>query len=370
MRDWLRALHDELQTGNPVVRVVVASVRGSAPREPGACMLVAARGSPTCRGESKAEHGTIGGGHLEFVATRIARDLLEAPMSDSAGASLSDSAGASMSDSAGASRPRAARLDRFSLGASLGQCCGGIVELWFQRYDASDLPFLARALEARERGEASVMAGNRLLLHEEAVREGARDLVTCAAVLLPGATGPVLYESIRLRDTDLWLFGAGHVARALVHVLAPLPFAVTWIDSREGMLPGDLPFNVRALHSPQPAEEVCDMGAGDWALIMTHSHDEDFSLCEALLRHGRFGWAGVIGSAPKARRFRQRLQQRGFSAQEIARLTMPIGIGGIRSKEAAAIAVAVAAQLLQLRESRASREVADEGPVTMAARGS
>jgi xanthine dehydrogenase accessory factor len=339
MRDWLRTLHDELQgRSDPVVRVVVAAVRGSAPREPGACMLVSI----------KDEIGTIGGGHLEFVATRIARDLLDSPAAP-------------------------ARLDRFSLGASLGQCCGGIVELWFQRYDASGLPFLAQALHARESGGACVMASGaiaesgapRLLSHDEAVREGAGALDGAQdAVLLHHAAGPMLYERILPRDTDLWLFGAGHVAKALVHVLAHLPFAITWIDSREGMFPGDLPRNVRAMHSPQPAEELQDMGAGSWALVMTHSHDEDFSVCEALLRHGRFGWAGVIGSLPKTKRFRQRLRQRGFSAQQVSRLTMPIGIGGIRSKEAAAIAVAVAAQLLQAREMRAAR--ADEGPTTAA----
>jgi len=344
MRDWLRTLHDELQArGEPVVRIVVATVRGSAPREPGACMLVS----------SHRELGTIGGGHLEFVAARIARDLLESPAAP-------------------------ARLDRFSLGASLGQCCGGIVDLWFQRYEPSDLAFLGEALTARESGEASVVASTalaesgprqRLLGYDAAVREGASALDGAQdAVLLHHAAGPMLYERIVPRDTRLWLFGAGHVASALVHVLAPLPFAITWIDSREDMLPGHLPANVRAVHSPQPAEELRDMDAGAWALVMTHSHDEDFSLCEALLRHGRFGWAGVIGSLSKTKRFRQRLLRRGFSAHEIARLTMPIGIGGIRSKEAAAIAVAVAAQLLQEREARAN--TADEGPITTAARES
>lgn len=354
MRDWLRALQEELRVRNaPVVRVVVATVRGSAPREPGACMLV----TPT------GELGTIGGGHLELVATRIARGLLrgrEAPAESDIGAT---------------SPPR---LDRFALGASLGQCCGGIVELWFQRYDASDLPFLARALEAREGGETTVMEGRRLLTHEEALREGASHLDVHDAVLLRGASGPTLYESIRLRDTSLWLFGAGHVARALVHVLAPLPFAMTWVDSREGMLPADLPANVRGIHSPDPAAEVRDMGADAWALVMTHSHDEDFAICQALLEHGRSldsagasrprWWAGVIGSLPKAARFRQRLLQRGYSADEISRLTMPIGIGGIRSKEAAAIAVAVAAQLLQLREARTF--AVDDGFAAMAARES
>ncbi len=328
MNDWLQALHDELAAGHsPLVRVVVANVRGSAPREPGACMLVSAAG----------ELGTIGGGHLEFVATRTAREMLRVPGG-------------------------APRLDRFSLGASLGQCCGGIVELWFQRYGAEDLPFLARALRERETGEAVAMASPaaaanavapRLLGAEDASREGARMLGDDEqdAWLVQRTGGAVLYERLLSRQVHLWLFGAGHVARHLVQVLAPLPFAIRWVDSREGLWPRELARNVRAIESPRPADEVRDMTDGDWALVMTHSHDEDFEICQALLEHGRFGWAGVIGSAPKAARFRQRLGQRGFSSAQIARLVTPIGIGAIRSKEPAAIAVAVAAQMLQLREA-------------------
>ncbi|MEP7067961.1 MAG: xanthine dehydrogenase accessory protein XdhC [Usitatibacter sp.] len=342
MRDWLQALHDELKVhGAPVVRVVVAVVRGSAPREPGACMLVSSAG----------ELGTIGGGHLEFVATRSARDLLDA-----------------------GSRP--ARLDRFSLGASLGQCCGGIVELWFQRYEACELAFLAQALHARAAGEAAVMATSmeaesaqkhRWLSQDAALREGAHALDggEGSAVVVHHASGPTLYELIVPREVSLWLFGAGHVAKALVNVLAPLPFGITWIDSREGMLPAGSPGHVRCMHSAHPGDEVPDMDPGAWALVMTHSHDEDFSVCEALLEDGRFAWAGVIGSQPKATRFRQRLVQRGYAREAVARLAMPIGIDGIRSKAPAAIAVAVAAQLLQLREARTQRE--DATPARAAA---
>lgn len=300
MRDWLRTLHELLRRGDaPVVRVVVADVRGSAPREPGACMLVSPAG----------EDGTIGGGHLEFVATRAARELL-------------------------AQSGAAPRRDRFSLGASLGQCCGGIVELWFERYDAADAGRLAEALRLRAQGAPA------------------------AAIAAIASQDPraARYEQFSPEATPLWLFGAGHVGRALVRILAPLPFEIHWVDSREDMLPSSLPENVHAVPSPEPADEVASMAPGAWALAMTHSHDEDLAICEALLRDGRFGWAGVIGSLAKTRRFRQRLLQRGFSAAAVERLTMPIGIGGIRSKEAAAIAVAVAAQLLQLRESRAARD--------------
>jgi xanthine dehydrogenase accessory factor len=294
MKDWLATLHGELgATRAPMVRVVVAATRGSAPRDAGACMLVSA----------DREWGTIGGGHLELVATRTARAML-------------------------ASSGEATRFDRFSLGASLGQCCGGIVELWFQRYGTEDLAALAGTLAAREDG-------------------------TLAEIATTLPSGRVLRERIVRDETPLWLFGAGHVGRALVDVLEPLPFRITWIDSRESM--------AGTIHSPRPGDEVKDMPAGAWALVMTHSHDEDLAICEALLRHGRFGWAGVIGSAPKAARFRQKLAQRGFAAGAIARLAMPIGIGGIRSKEPPAIAVAVAAQLLQLREAAAAETSVRDG---------
>lgn len=306
MKDWLQALHDEVAAGAPVVRVVVKAVRGSAPRDPGASMLVAAG----------REIGTIGGGHLELVATRIARERLE-PGSD----------------------PGLTRV--FPLAASLGQCCGGIVELWFQRYGAADSAPLAEALRLRSQGAPPAAIAALASLDPDAAR----------------------YERFFPELTRLWIFGAGHVGRALVGVLAPLPFAITWVDSRDDAFPTapspgavDPVNGVRTVHSPEPADEVGSMEAGDWALVLTHSHDEDFAICEALLEKGGFGWAGVIGSLPKTKRFRQRLAQRGFTREQVGRLTMPIGIGGIRSKEPAAIAVAVAAQLLQLRESLAAQD--------------
>jgi xanthine dehydrogenase accessory factor len=297
MRDWLATLEEALRRdAQPIVRVVVAATRGSAPREAGASMLVSAG----------REWGTIGGGHLELVATRTARDIL-------------------------AGSRESPRRDRFALGASLGQCCGGIVELWFERYDTSDLAALGEALRLRAAGSPD----------------------ETLAALVSRDPNAARYERFAPALTPLWLFGAGHVGSAVVNVLSALPFAITWVDSREGQIPDPLPENVRALHSPQPAEEVPDMPAGAFALVMTHSHDEDLAIAAALLASGAFAWAGVIGSMPKTKRFRQRLAERGFAEDRIARLTMPVGIGGIRSKEPAAIAVAVAAQLLQEREARA-----------------
>ena len=323
MSHWIQALLSRLEGSDAgAVRVSVAAVRGSAPREAGAWMLVG----------RDWQDGTIGGGHLELLATRIAREML--------------------------AEATATRLDLFSLGATLGQCCGGAVELWFERFTAEDqdflgqvagtdllerTPILATALETAEG------ARHRLLSVDEARLEGA-DLGSESALLLRGSN-VTLFERLDSDATPLWLFGAGHVGRALVNILATLPFEVTWIDSRDDVFEAALPANVRTLLSPEPADELASMPAHALALVMTHSHDQDFAICQALLNRGAFRWAGLIGSGPKARRFAQRLTRRGFSAAQIERIVTPIGIGAIRSKDPAAIAVSVAAQLLQVREA-------------------
>ena len=314
MKDWLATLAATLEAGAPVVRVVVARVRGSAPREEGTCMLVT----------REATLGTIGGGHLEHVGIATARAML-----DPEGAAI--------------------RTDRFSLGASLGQCCGGIVELAFLRYDAGDRAFLAAALDARATG---VQLATRL---DAARGPKQQRLVDASAALALRADARELVECLSPGLTPLALFGAGHVGRALVNVLADLPFAITWIDSRDTPFPAAVPEGVVRRAGEDPASEAAAWPGEGWALVMTHSHDEDYAICEALLRRGGDGWIGLIGSQPKATRFRQRLARRGFEAAAIARIASPIGIGGIASKAPAAVAIAVAAQLLALREAAQAR---------------
>lgn len=279
MIDWLNTLVRRLDAEAAVVSVVVAATRGSAPREPGACMLVGATDTDgTCRID-----GTIGGGNLEWQAIRIARDMLREPGAE------------------------ARRVDRFSLGATLGQCCGGAVELRFERHAQADREALLRRLREEPRPQA----------------------------------------------TPLWLFGAGHVGNALVRVLGGLPFRVTWVDGREGVFPPSMPDNVYILRSDVPESEVPGAPAGAFYLVLTHSHDLDYEIVRAILRRD-FAWAGLIGSETKARRFRQRLAAQGTAGDRIARLVSPIGIAGIDSKLPGAIAVSVAAQLQQELEARAA----------------
>jgi xanthine dehydrogenase accessory factor len=161
-----------------------------------------------------------------------------------------------------------------------------------------------------------------------------------------GDTEANLFEPLERPHLSLWLYGAGHVGQALVNILADLPFDVTWVDSRQVLLPGTTPDNVHSLCSQSPVDTVDSAPAGALFLVMTHDHSLDYQLCRKVLERGDFHWLGLIGSKSKGARFRSRFARDGLTREQIARLTCPIGVDGVTSKIPAAIAVAVAAQLL------------------------
>lgn len=336
MSRWVRELLRCQTAGNSCVVVSVVSTRGSAPREAGTRMLV-----------TQAEViGSIGGGNLEFKSIGIARDMLAADSE--------------------------AMMRRFPLGASLGQCCGGVVNLLFEPVmpSASWPGALARALDS---GESCTLA---TALHGDH-RDGKHLLVDGAAVeSLPEAGGVPLLEVFAGRGTcggpdvvtvndrtylvetvapsafQLYLFGAGHVARALVKILGELDCHVTWIDSREHEFPGDVPANASCVVSDDPAEAVHAATPNAYFLVMTHSHTLDQAIAESILRRGEFTWFGLIGSQTKRRLFEARLRDRGISAARLANMICPIGSTLVSSKEPMAIALGVAAQILEFNESR------------------
>jgi xanthine dehydrogenase accessory factor len=405
-REWLSAVLKLLEREPAVVRIVVAQVSGSAPREPGAFMLAA----PDCL------EGTIGGGRLEWEAIAAARELLH-------------------------DESAAARLSTVVLGADLGQCCGGVVAVWLERFTREDVGFLrlVRETAAREHAVLSstvqgAVVDRRLVCATGGVNEGgvngggvnggderlARggeaagrdaaggdaaggdaaggdaaggsvaaadaagsdtlgwdradvseggDLVEAQAQALlrkpRDNAGPRIVRDMgggvrfleRLDDElpAIWLYGAGHVGQALARILAELPLRLTWIDSRAELFPAVEPDGVRIRRDADSLATVCAAPAGTYFLVMTHSHPLDFALCHAILERNDFAWLGLIGSESKAARFRSRLKRAGVPPQTLARLVCPIGIGGIESKWPAAIAVGVAAQVMQ-RISAAARD--------------
>jgi xanthine dehydrogenase accessory factor len=323
-RDWLRTIVQFLQRESVVVRVVVAEVRGSAPREPGAFMLV---------GPADVA-GTIGGGRLEWEALAAARTLLE-------------------------DTTACARVNRLVLGAELGQCCGGVVALWLERFTRDDLSLLIAASDAGARGYAVLSstikgAGIERRLVREAGTNQPTDLLlreprgrAHPQVLRSGIGELTFLERLDSGFPPLWLYGAGHVGQALARILMELPLRLTWIDSRNEQFPTDIPQEVRVLRPPDPVPSVLEAPAGAYFLVMTHSHPTDYALCRAILQRNDFAWLGLIGSQSKAARFRSHLVRDGLGANATARLVSPIGIAGIQSKWPMAIAVGVATQLMQ-----------------------
>ncbi|MBT6274952.1 MAG: xanthine dehydrogenase accessory protein XdhC [Chromatiales bacterium] len=331
--------------------VCVADVRGSAPRAPGTVMMVFA----------ERVIGTIGGGALEFECVLEARRRL-----------------ATGSDIPG--------LRRFALGPMLGQCCGGVAEVlfhltlahdpWVTRLGAlaqSDTPSVL-VIEVDEPGGtiAIVTAADHWVWRGPSRSDGGsggqelprRPLERARLLLESGEEGAVVRKQsgaafqsstfvlarTHLPQTSLFLFGAGHVGKAIAQLMGPLPFSVTWVDSRAAEFPGDGAANVQVAVELDPAMRVESAPAGAFYLVMTHSHPMDFAICERVLRRGDAQYLGLIGSATKRRRFDAHLRSLGYADTSIDSVVCPIGLAAIVSKRPAEIAVGVVAQLLSLLE--------------------
>ncbi len=163
-----------------------------------------------------------------------------------------------------------------------------------------------------------------------------------------GGRVTLLYECFAATATPVALFGAGHVGRALIPLLAQLPLRVRWIDSRLDEFPDDIPAGVTRVVAPHPEDEVADLPPGTLVLVMTHQHPLDYAITEAVLRRGDAGFLGVIGSQTKAQRFRMRLEHRGFPRDAIAAMHCPIGLAEVPGKRPMEVAISIAAQLVPL----------------------
>lgn len=338
----LDILADHLRSGTAVVWIGVTEVRGSAPRAPGTRMLVT--GSGQC--------GTIGGGHLELSAIEIARQML--------------------ADAAAGTRPPA-RLERFALGARVGQCCGGVVKLAFDLIAPADCTWVhaAQGLEQQQcdwvrlielGGHCVSVAACTDIGTEHAAPALARSLAALCATPADGAalTGLDLpgrthvLELFRPPELHLALFGAGHVGRALVEILARLPIRVTWIDARATEFLAWMPRNIRPVVADCPQAEIRHLPADCAVLIATHSHALDLELVRAWLDRGDFRFLGLIGSRSKRASFEAKLRARGYDHQQLEQLVCPVGERGVIGKEPEVIALAIAAQLMRLRRTEAS----------------
>lgn len=339
MNEWITNLSDALAAGEPGVIVTVASIRGSAPRETGAKMIV----TPT------ATIGTIGGGQLEYQCARVAVEML-----------------------GGDELPT---TRRFPLGASMGQCCGGVVDILFEPVAEVHPSWLSdlRALHGQRKPAVVVTgigecAGKFVISddHEFGPGQLPHNIERRARELLLGDGGAervddYFLEAVLNADFNIAVFGAGHVGSAVVESLSRLDCNIRWVDSRRNIFHAAMP-NVRTVEAIEPALEVAAMPARSHYLVLTHSHALDFDICSRILIRRDAQYCGLIGSISKRRRFEKRFRQQGLSDDAIASLICPIGVSGISGKKPVEIAVAVAAELLQSREhalQKHSTEFAD-----------
>jgi xanthine dehydrogenase accessory factor len=249
---WFDGLQQCQQQGTAYVLVTLLATAGSTPRDGGSKMLIS----------DDREFDTIGGGHLEFLVTQQARQLL-------------------------ASGKEQQVLEHFPLASKLGQCCGGATN--------------------------------------------------------------VLFEVMTAHAQHLAVFGAGHVAKALLPILAQLPMQISWIDQRSDLFPTEtLPNNVRVIVSEEPVEELKTLAQSTWVLIMTHNHQLDYELVSASLARADIAYLGMIGSETKARRFQKKLSHHGLSAEQIQGLISPVGLTDIPGKRPIEVAVSIAAQLITM----------------------
>ncbi len=258
-------------------------------------------------------NGTIGGGELEYRTLNETR--------------------AALAEGRGPARRRS-----IALGPELGQCCGGRVVWRIETFDARDLTELATLRAVEREGPFVVLA--RLDADGRVERR-----------LGDAAEDGDWREAFGEATTPVYLFGAGHVGRALVMALAPLPFAVRWIDPRPEAFPERAPANVKFVCAPDPPAELTAAPDGALVVAMTHSHPLDLAVVAEGLRQDRFPYVGMIGSATKRARFVSQLRTAGFAEARVAKLVCPIGAPGIAGKEPAVIGAAVAAHLLMARST-------------------
>lgn len=325
---WVRLL-DAIDRHGAAAMVTVAAARGSSPREAGARMIVNSDGTFT---------GTIGGGALEWQAIALAQAALARGPAPTA------------------------EMRRFALGPELGQCCGGQVDLLVEAFGASDRDAVA-GFATREL--AGPFTTNGTIMATGVIRTVADDAVPAGTV---SAGLGLIREGFGDVRRTLILFGAGHVGRALVLALAPLPFVVTWVDPRPDAFPGHAPMNATLHRLDEPGSALAGAAAGTFVLVMTHSHPLDLALVGAALPDARFPYVGLIGSATKRARFEKRLAEMGVPAGRVASLVCPIGVGGINSKLPAVIAAATVAELLARDEALRAANAQNDGlPVRHAA---
>ena len=301
-QSWLTQVMDHLQQHDAICRVVIADTKGSTPRDAGAEMFI----------HNHDFVGTIGGGTLEYEAIAIARRLLIAAKEN------------------GFHR----HWQSFALGPSLGQCCGGVVTILFEAFAPNILPMLqkydAKHVAAwRHDGDATTLP------------------VPTNAVARPKyeASSKQLYLPAAKAKRGFYLYGAGHVGRAVMAVTDALDLDRYWIDDDAARFPDVKASDITIVPAKDMTTIARHAPKGAFHLVMTYSHRLDEAIVHALLSENRFARLGLIGSATKANRFRSSLISAGITPAAFDRLVCPVGLTQIKGKSPPMVALSIAAQL-------------------------
>ncbi|MBL4907607.1 MAG: xanthine dehydrogenase accessory protein XdhC [Sneathiella sp.] len=351
MNGWADIIRTHEESDNLSVLVTVGAVKGSTPRETGTQMLVS----------NNTIIGTIGGGRLEYLAIEHAKSLLNRKHQNKT------------------------EILNLPLGPELAQCCGGHVDVFLYRLDNEDNHWLENIKDALISATPSVLLTNWTKnAVSRTVVENPQVINTIDAALMQaidrslksGVTSIIhnrkntayvtLIEPLNSPTFHLTLFGAGHVGKAVIHTLSQLPCSISWIDERAEMFPGHLPQNVKKIVTSSPATQIEEAPKDSFYLVMTHSHQLDFELCEKILKRQDSAYLGLIGSKTKRQKFLKRLKLRGFGEQQLAALTCPIGLSHLEGKHPSQIAISVSAEILFLVQSvRQETSVAGQTDISL-----
>ncbi len=331
--DWLHGIEEHVERVGAVARVVIISTDGPTPRATGTAMLVWRDGAA----------GRIGRGEAERCSIEIARDLI---------ARLGE---ASAGRDATWLRTRA----RFSTGDVLGEASGGTIEVLIEAFGPAE----CAALASDRAGGGAGFVGRSLRSGDKAARLGSEAVELPAAwqkgiaqlasrpharlAYFTAAGGDdIVIERLEPPRPPFYVYGTGLVARALVKLLAGLPFEVIWIDTAPARFPAEVPAVVGTLPSGDVVATARSARDGAFHAVMTADHDLDLAICREILRLDSFHYLGVIGSRLKRQRLVRRLEADGIDPVALERLSCPIGLVQIKSKQPSVIAVGIAAQAL------------------------
>ena len=316
MKALFSALKKQIAQHLPCYLVALIESEGSTPRTSGAYMLV---------GEQGLLYGTIGGGGMEYAAQQLAQKRVKT------GGSF---------------------VKAYDLSPQAGMACGGKCEVQFCYLPANDA-----VSKLVEQGETALAAHKPwwFLLPLDA---GSALPQIAENIALNGRRGVIdineqkFYAEQYSYDGVVYVFGAGHVARELVPLLCHLGYACVVLDDRKEFADSaTFPTAEKVLQVDfTQLEKVCALKQNDYAVVMTRGHVHDANV-ERYLLTTPVSYIGIMGSKNKAKMAREALLAEGYSEEQLARVTTPVGLA-IGSETPAEIAVSIAAQLIKVRAEK------------------